>query len=453
MNRTFFFIISLLLSTHFLFSQSDPLTKPSAQQLRWHEMQYYMFIHFGVNSFTNLEWGEGAENPKIFNPQNLDSRQWARIAKKAGMKAIILTVKHHDGFCLWPSAYTEHDVTNSSWKNGKGDVLKELSAACKEYGIKLGFYISPWDRNNPIYGKDDQAYNTYFKNQLKEILTQYGPIFEVWFDGANGDRENPEKYQAYDWTGFNETIRSLQPDALIFGAGYADIRWVGNERGVASETNWNTFDSKQRNPSEDAPIPLLQTGIKNGDLWWPAETDVSIRPGWFYHPEEDTKVKSADQLEKIYFESVGRNTNLLLNIPIDREGLVNAADSIALMQLRVRLDATFIDNKIPLNKKWKLENNAVTLELKENKPFDVISLKENISQGQIIDGWKVEAWVDNQWVLLGEATTVGYQRWLILPKTTAPKIRIRFENTLPTNQLLDVNLYLRASPNPLLDKK
>ena len=453
MNRTFFFVISLLLSTHFLFSQSATLTKPSAQQLRWHEMQYYMFIHFGVNSFTNLEWGEGAENPKIFNPQNLDSRQWARIAKKAGMKAIILTVKHHDGFCLWPSAYTEHDVANSSWKNGKGDVLKELSEACKEYGIKLGFYISPWDRNNPIYGKDDQAYNTYFNNQLKEILTQYGPIFEVWFDGANGDRENPEKYQVYDWTGFNKTIRSLQPDALIFGAGYADIRWVGNERGVASETNWSTFDSKQRNPSEDAPIPLLQAGIKNGDLWWPAETDVSIRPGWFYHPEEDTKVKSADQLEKIYFESVGRNTNLLLNIPIDREGLVNAADSIALMQLRARLDATFIDNKIEKLSKGKLENNAVVVELKGKKTFDVISLKENISQGQIIDGWKVEAWVDNQWVLLGEATTVGYQRWLILPKTTSPKIRISFKNPLTSRQLLDVNLYLRASPNPLLDKK
>lgn len=453
MNRTFLFFISLFLSTHFLFSQSTTLTKPSAQQLRWHEMQYYMFIHFGVNSFTNLEWGEGAENPKIFNPQNLDSRQWARIAQKAGMKAIILTVKHHDGFCLWPSAYTEHDVASSSWKGGKGDVLKELSEACKEYGIKLGFYISPWDRNNPIYGKDDQAYNTYFNNQLKEILTQYGPIFEVWFDGANGDRANPEKYQAYDWTGFNKTIRSLQPDALIFGAGYADIRWVGNERGVASETNWNTFDSKQRNPSEDAPIPLLQAGIKNGDLWWPAETDVSIRPGWFYHPEEDTKVKSADQLEKIYFESVGRNTNLLLNIPIDREGLVNAADSIALMQLRARLDATFIDNKIENLSKGKLENNAVVVELKGKKTFDVISLMENISQGQIIDGWKVEAWVDNQWVLLGEATTVGYQRWLILPKTTSSKIRVRFDNPLPSSQLSDVNLYLRASLNPLLDKK
>jgi alpha-L-fucosidase len=453
MNRTFFFIISLLLSTHFLISQSAPLTKPSAQQLRWHEMQYYMFIHFGVNSFTNLEWGEGAENPKIFNPTNLDTRQWASIAKKAGMKAIILTVKHHDGFCLWPSAYTEHDVANSSWKNGKGDVLKELSEACKEYGIKLGFYISPWDRNNPIYGKDDLAYNTYFKNQLKEILTQYGPIFEVWFDGANGDRENPEKYQVYDWKGFGETIRSLQPEAVIFGAGYADLRWVGNERGVASETNWCTFDSKQRNPSEDAPIPLLQAGIKNGDLWWPAETDVSIRPGWFYHPEEDTKVKSVDQLEKIYFESVGRNTNLLLNIPIDREGLVNAADSIALMQLRARLDATFIDNKLEKLSKGTPDNNAFVVELKGKKTFDVISLKENISQGQTIDGWKVEAWVDKQWVLLGEATTVGYQRWLILPKTTSPKIRISFENPLSSRQLLDVNLYLRASPNPLLDKK
>ncbi|MEY3321625.1 MAG: hypothetical protein RLZZ417_1208 [Bacteroidota bacterium] len=452
MNRFFLLFSAILFSSQLLVSQTTPLTKPSPQQLRWHEMQYYMFIHFGVNSFTNLEWGEGAENPKIFNPKNLDCNQWARIAKQAGMKAIILTVKHHDGFCLWPSAYTDHDVSNSDWKNGKGDVLKELSEACKAYGLKLGFYISPWDRNNPIYGKDDQAYNTYFNNQLKEILTQYGPIFEVWFDGANGDRENPEKYQVYDWKGFGQTIRSLQPEAVIFGAGYADLRWVGNERGVASETNWCTFDSKQRNPSEDAPIPLLQAGIKNGDLWWPAETDVSIRPGWFYHPEEDTKVKSVDQLEKIYFESVGRNTNLLLNIPIDREGLVNAADSVALMQLRKRLDATFVENKIPTNKKWKMENNSVTIDLKGNKSFDVISLKENISQGQLIDGWKVEAWVHDKWVFLGEATTVGFQRWIILPKTTASKIRIRFVEPIPTNQILDVNLYLRSTANPLLVK-
>jgi alpha-L-fucosidase len=452
MNRFFFFLLALTAQLHLLFSQSAPLAKPSVQQLRWHEMEYYMFIHFGVNSFTNLEWGEGAENPTVFNPKKLDCRQWASIAKKAGMKAIILTVKHHDGFCLWPSAYTEHDVANSSWRNGKGDLLKELSAACKEYGLKLGFYISPWDRNNPIYGKDDQAYNAYFNNQLKEILTQYGPVFEVWFDGANGDRENPEKYQAYDWTGFKQTIRSLQPDAVIFGAGYADLRWVGNERGIASETNWCTFDSKQRNPSEDAPIPLLQAGIKDGDLWWPAETDVSIRPGWFYHPEEDTRVKSTDQLEKIYFESVGRNTNLLLNIPIDRDGLVNPADSIALMQLRARLDATFSQN-IALKSKKNWEKNILTLDLKEKSTFDVISLKENISQGQMIDGWKVEAWVDQKWISLGEGTTVGYQRWLILPKTTSSKIRIHFMHPIPEDQVLRVDLFKRGMSNPLLDKE
>jgi alpha-L-fucosidase len=452
MNRCALIFIVLSSQFQLLNSQAAPLTKPSMQQLRWHDMQYYMFIHFGVNSFTNVEWGEGAENPGVFNPKRLDCRQWAGIAKKAGMKAIILTVKHHDGFCLWPSAYTEHDVVNSSWKNGKGDLLKELSAACKEFGLKLGFYISPWDRNNPIYGKDDQAYNTYFNNQLKEILTQYGPIFEVWFDGANGDRENPEKYQTYDWLGFKQTIRSLQPDAVIFGAGFADLRWVGNERGFASETNWCTFDAKQRNPNEDAPIPLLQTGIKNGDLWWPAETDVSIRPGWFYHPEEDTKVKSTDQLEKIYFESVGRNTNLLLNIPIDRDGLVHPADSAALMQLRGRLDATFKQN-IALNSKRNWKNNMLTLTLKEKSTFDVISLKENIREGQMIDGWSVEARVGKQWIPLGAGTTVGYQRWLILPKTTASILRIHFKHPIPEEQVLGVELYKRGTSNPLLDKK
>jgi len=435
-----------------LLSQAQQPAIPSASQLRWHKLEYYMFIHFGVNTFTDLEWGEGAENPAVFHPKALDCRQWARIAKAAGMRAIILTVKHHDGFCLWPSAYTRHSVASSRWRDGRGDVLKELSEACREYGLGLGFYISPWDRNNPIYGKDDKAYNAYFNGQLEEILTGYGPIFEVWFDGANGDRNNPEKYQVYDWDTFGATIRKHQPEALLFGAGHADIRWVGNERGVAAETNWCTFDSRQRNPSEDAPIPLLQSGVKDGDLWWPAETDVSIRPGWFYHPKEDDRVKTVDQLEKIYFESVGRNTNLLLNVPIDRDGLVHPRDSAALMQLRSRIDATFLHHRISGATLNRISDREYRLSLDAAQTFDVISLKEHIARGQIIDGWQVEVLQGENWTKIGEATTIGYQRWIILPLTQASQLRIRFNHPLPADQLQEVNLYRRAAENPLLTK-
>jgi alpha-L-fucosidase len=327
-------------------------------------------------------------------------------------------------------------------------------------------YLSPWDRNNEFYGTPAYLTNVFYE-QLRELNTQYGPVFENWFDGANGgdgyyggkrDNRQIDRITYYNLNELWNIVRTTQPNSCILTDLGPDIRWVGNESGLAGETCWPTYTPKGR---ENIDMPGLgltryveaQFGHRGGKNWMPAECDVSIRPGWFYHPEEDTKVKSVDQLEKIYFESVGRNTNLLLNIPIDRNGLVNAADSAALMQLRKRLDATFVDSKIPLNKKWKMEANSITIELKANKTFDVLSLKENISQGQMIDGWKVEAWVNDKWVFLGEATTIGYQRWLILPKTTSSKIRIRFENTLPTNQLLDVNLYLRASPNPLLDKK
>lgn len=437
-----------------VFSQNTPFgAVPSPQQRAWHDMEYYAFIHFGVNTFTDLEWGKGAENPRIFNPSSLDCRQWARIAKAAGMRGIVLTAKHHDGFCLWPSAYTEHDVASSSWKNGRGDLVRELADACREYGLKMGVYISPWDRNNPIYGKDDAAYNTYFKNQLRELLGNYGPIFEVWFDGANGDKNDPEKYQEYDWKGFRQVVNELQPNAVIFGAGYADVRWVGNERGYAPETNWGTFDSARRNPNADAEIPLLQHGVKGGDLYWPAETDVSIRPGWFYHPEEDQRVKSADHLEAIYYQSVGHNTNLILNIPIDRRGLVHPADSTAMLQLKSRLDQTFTralakDAKI----NWPDTRTAI-IELPDSRTFNVLTIQEKIESGQRVEAWEVDAWVNNTWKTIGTATTIGHRRWLNVPATHTHKLRIRFTAALADPIIASIGLYFRPHQNYLLESK
>ena len=454
MFRHLALLLSFPLFMSSLFAQDKPFGPvPTPQQRAWHDMEYYAFIHFGVNTFTNLEWGKGAENPALFNPSALDCRQWARIAKASGMKGIVLTVKHHDGFCLWPSAYTSHDVASSPWKQGKGDLVRDLADACREYGLKMGVYISPWDRNNPLYGKDDAAYNAYFKNQLRELLGNYGPIFEVWFDGANGDRNDPEKYQEYDWTGFRAVVNELQPNAVIFGAGYSDLRWVGNERGYAAATNWATFDSKKRNPNADAPIPLLQEGVKGGDIYWPAETDVSIRPGWFYHPEEDSRVKSPDHLETIYYQSVGHNTNLILNIPIDRRGRVHPADSAAMMALKKRIDQTFSTNLAAGAKQSWVDARTLELQLPGPHAFNVLKIRERIELGQRVEAWEVDAWSNNSWLPIGGATTIGHQRWLNLPTTTTSRLRIRFTSALADPRIAEVALFHRPHANYLLESE
>ena len=296
-------------------------------------MEFYAFVHFNMNTFTNMEWGFGNENPELFNPTDLDCRQWARVCKEAGMKGIILTAKHHDGFCLWPSEYTEHSVKNSPWKNGKGDVVRELSEACKEYGLKMGIYLSPWDRNNADYGKPE--YITYFRNQLRELLTNYGDIFEVWFDGANGgtgyygganEERRIDRTTYYDWENTRKIVRELQPMACMFSDAGPDIRWVGNEQGWAGKTNWCTLNRDDFAPGVVSDLKFLQQGQEDGTDWVPAEVDVSIRPGWYYHPSEDHKVKSLPQLLDIYYHSVGRNASFLLNLPVDKRGLVNEND-------------------------------------------------------------------------------------------------------------------------------
>jgi len=315
---------------------------PSKAQQNWQEMEYYMFIHFGPNTFTDREWGHGDEDPQIFNPTQLDARQWARTAKLAGMKAIIITAKHHDGFCLWPSKYSTHTVRESKWKDGKGDVLRELSAACKEYGLKFGVYLSPWDRNHPAYGTPE--YNQVFSNTLNEVLSGYGPVFEQWFDGANGEGPNGRK-QVYDWPLFHSVVYRNQPNAIIFSDVGPGCRWVGNENGFAGATNWSTLNVKGFEPGKNAPATtILNRGDEDGEQWVPAESDVSIRPGWFYSAATDDKVKSLAQLLEIYYASVGRNSNLLLNVPVDRRGLIHANDSTRLMEFRRLLNETFKTN-------------------------------------------------------------------------------------------------------------
>ena len=326
------------------FSQTKPFNSPipTKQQLAWHEMEFYLFAHFGPNTFTDKEWGEGTEPEDIFNPTNLDCRQWCRVAKAAGAKGIIITAKHHDGFCLWPSKYSTHTVRESKWKNGKGDVLKELSQACKEYGLKFGVYISPWDRNHPKYGTAE--YNDVFVNMMKEIFTNYGPIWELWWDGANGEGPNGKK-QVYDWDRFKKTVRQLSPNTLIFSDVGPDIRWCGNEKGIVGETNSNLLDTVGFTPGAGAPpVDTLNRGNVNGKVWIPAECDVSIRPGWFYHQEEDGKVKTPDDLFQLYLKSVGRGANLLLNVPPDRTGRINEKDSIALVEFKKLKDGGFRNN-------------------------------------------------------------------------------------------------------------
>ena len=451
---------------------------PAERQLSWHDQEYYAFVHFNINTFSDLEWGHGTEPPTIFNPTQLDCRQWARIAKAAGMKGIIITAKHHDGFCLWPSAFTEHSVRNSPWRDGKGDVLRELSDACKEYGLKMGVYLSPWDRNNPKYGTPE--YNGYFMQQLTEVLTGYGDIFEVWFDGANGEGPNGKK-QEYDWPAFIETVRKNQPNAVIFSDAGPDIRWVGTEAGFANPTNWATLNRDDYFPGTPRYMDL-RSGNRNGTHWLPAEVDVSIRPGWYYHKEEDRYVKSADHLELIYYQSVGRNANMLLNLPVDRRGLVHEADSAALMALKARLDATFSNNltagqqasadHIRQNLKDFAAQNAIdgnpetywatddadttgSIEIVLDAPakINVISLEEYIPLGQRVEGFNVEVWQDGHWAFAAEATTIGNKRLLRLPETTTDRVRVNITASMACPVISEIGLFYAPHPNPLLEPK
>jgi alpha-L-fucosidase len=431
------------------FSQNLPL--PSKYQLAWQELETTAFLHFTVNTFTGKEWGDGTESPSIFNPVDFDARKIVKVLKETGFKMAIITAKHHDGFCLWPSKYTGHSVKNSPWKNGKEDIVKEIANACKEYGIKFGFYLSPWDRNNPAYGTP--AYNDYYKNQLRELLTNYGEVSEVWFDGAKGENA---KDMEYDFKGFWKLVRQLQPGAVMFSDVGPGVRWVGNENGIAGETCWSMIDTLGMAPGK-ADSKYLNRGDKNGKDWIPPESDVSIRPGWFYHEEEDSKVKSPKTLVDLYYKSVGRNSLLLLNIPPNKRGLFSDADIKTLYEFRSILDETFKTNlaggKISKSLTDKNLKTYVTLQkdkpyimdLKKTISFDRISLQENIANGQRAEKVLLEYWDGKMWKKLSDCTTVGHKRLLKCDLVNTYKLRITILSSLQEVQLAEVGLY-KASP-------
>lgn len=410
---------------------------PSPQQLEWQQMELTAFLHFGINTFTDREWGDGKEDPALFNPTDLDAEQWVRELKEAGFKMVLLTAKHHDGFCLWPTKTTKHSVASSPWKDGKGDVVKELRDACTKYGMKFGVYLSPWDRNAECYG-DSPRYNEFFIEQLTELLTNYGEVHEVWFDGANGEGPNGKK-QVYDWDAFYKTIQRLQPKAVMAIMG-DDVRWVGNERGLGRETEWSatvlapgiyvrSAESNQRlgvhAKSQDLGSREM---LKNATelFWYPSEVDVSIRPGWFWHENENGKVKSLKHLADIYFQSVGYNSVLLLNIPPDRRGHIHEADVARLKEFAAYRQQVFADNRVQKGQKmWDaVSGDQREYELKSSSKINVVLLQEDIVRGQRVESFRVEARVEGQWQLLGEGTTVGYKRMLRFPMVEAEALRI-----------------------------
>lgn len=426
------------------------LPVPDENQLAWHEMEMNAFVHFTTNTFTGKEWGYGDESPTIFNPTAYDADQWVRTFKETGFKGVILTCKHHDGFCLWPSTYTEHSVKNSPWRNGEGDVVRDVMRACKKYELKFGVYLSPWDRNHADYGTP--AYLEYYRNQLKELFTNYGPVFEMWFDGANGgdgyyggkrEKRSIQGSTYYDWPTTLQLVRDIEPSILFFSDAGPGVRWVGNERGIAGETNWNTITPDTLYAGKAGIEKLLNQGSENGTHWIPAEVDVSIRKGWFYHPEEDTLVKTPEQLFEIYLTSVGRGSTLLLNVPPDKRGLVHEKDVASLQGFRELLKSEFKTN-LALTKKvtatsfrgedkryapnqvtdgnkdtyWTTNDDVMTgsleIELEKGQAIKYIVLQEDVRLGQRVKAFSVDILKGDQWKPVLTATTIGYKRILRL---------------------------------------
>lgn len=477
MKNTRWLILLLILS--FCAEKAAPpapvLPVPNEHQLAWQELEFYGFIHFNMNTFSDREWGFGDEKPEMFNPSELDPRQWARVASEAGMTGLIITAKHHDGFVLWPSAYTEHSVKNSPWKDGKGDLIKELSEACKEYGLKFGIYYSPWDRNHPDYGKPE--YITYMRNQLTELLSNYGDIFEVWFDGANGgdgyygganETRKVDKLTYYDWPVTYQLVRDLQPAAMLFGDAGPDVRWVGNEHGFAYETTWSNLMRDSVYGGMPEYSKKYAAGQENGTHWVPAEADVSIRPGWYYHKYEDHKVRTLPELLEIYYKSIGRNSSLLINFPVDRRGLIHENDVEAIMKLSAKIKEDFKVNLAahavitadkdrgtgygPQNVQdgdyetyWTLPDGSpqATLELEfgEETTFNRLLLQEYTPLGQRVKSFVLEKETNGNWEKIAEGTTVGYKRILRFPDVTATHVRIRFMDGKDIPVISEVGIY------------
>ncbi len=467
---------------------------PSARQLAWQERECIAFVHFGTNTFTDREWGTGTESPAVFNPTDLDTRQWVSVIKDAGMKMVIVTAKHHDGLCLWPSKYTEHSIKHSPWRAGKGDVVGDVAAACREFGVKFGVYLSPWDRHEPTYG-DSPKYNEHFRNQLRELLSNYGEVAEVWFDGACGEGPNGKK-QVYDWPSYYRLIRELQPAAVIAIMG-PDVRWVGTESGYGRETEWSVVpdvaqnldsiaEGSQQNTVDGAFVPGDLTG---GDLgsrekithakalaWYPSETDVSIRPGWFYHADQDNRVKTPEKLVDIYYSSVGRNSVLLLNIPPDKRGRIHDNDINSLVGMRKILDQTFRSNLLygaevkassegaGHSAACAVDNNdstywttdkgvsSATLEciLPAVQTFDRAMLQEYIRAGQRVERFHIDAWDGTRWAQFVQGTTIGYKRLLRFPAVRGGKLRLVIDESRTSPALSSFGVF-KAPPRVIVE--
>jgi len=456
---------------------------PSERQMKWHQMEMYAFLHFTTNTFTDKEWGYGDEPESVFNPTDFDADQIVGTLREAGFEGVILTAKHHDGFCLWPSAYTEHSVKNSRWKDGKGDVVKAISDACRIYQMKFGVYLSPWDRNYAGYGQPE--YITYYRNQLKELLTNYGNIFEVWWDGANGgdgyyggarETRKIDRSSYYQWDKLIPLVRELQPGACIFSDAGPDIRWVGNEKGFANDSCWETYTPLPAKGETKAVAGTTQwqigeTGTQNGKFWMPAEADVSIRPGWFYHPSENDKVKSLKELVEIYFHSVGNGASLNLNVPPDRTGRINPVDSTRLMEFHAWLKEAFDDN---LLRDAKVEASAtrgeseifdvrntidddsdtywatnddeksgtIVFQLPCQQTFNCFMVQEYIPLGQRITNFSVDVWQNGDWQTVANGSTIGYKKLVRFPMVTAKKVRFNIQNAMACPVISEAGLYL-----------
>lgn len=436
---------------------------PTKAQLEWHDMRMNAFIHFTINTFTDREWGMGSESPAEFNPTDINVDQWVSVLKDTGFKGVILTCKHHDGFCLWPSKYTEHNISNSSFK---GDIVKMVSDACKKYDLKFGIYLSPWDRNHKDYGKPE--YVTYYRNQLNELFDNYGPVFEMWFDGANGgdgyygganEKRRIDGSTYYDWPKTLDLVRSKNPDIIFFSDAGPGVRWVGNERGIAGETNWNNISIDTLYAGKAGIESLLNSGSEDGANWVPAETDVSIRPGWFYHSKEDSLVKTPQQLFDIYLTSVGRGSLLLLNIPPDRRGQFHENDVKALRGFKELLDSAFkvnlakdadaeatnvrgsgyeAANVIDGNNEtyWATDDDVrsaqLILKIGSVEQVKYVKIAEYIKLGQRVKSFRLLYHKDGKWLDLAQGTTIGHERILkVDAETDAIKLIIEDSRACP----------------------
>lgn len=433
---------------------------PTKQQYEWQKLELTAFIHFGINTFTGREWGDGSESPELFNPTDFNAEQWVVALKEGGFKMVVLTAKHHDGFCLWPTKTTEHSVANSLWRDGGGDVVRELKNAADKHNMKFGVYLSPWDRNAPSYG-DSPAYNQLFINQLTELLSNYGKVHEVWFDGANGEGPNGKK-QIYDWEAYYHVIDSLQPNAVkaIMGD---DVRWVGNESGLGRETEWSVTplraDIHDNAVEENNRLEISATAKDLGSrklvekaksiYWYPSEVDVSIRPGWFYHPEQDAQVKTLEHLVDIYYQSVGMNSVLLLNVPPDTRGLIHEVDVARLKEFGQYIKETFANNKMAeTHTYWKARNGDYKeYKIKEGETINTILLQEDIQKGQRVEVFKVEGLIDGEWKKLAEGTTIGYKRLLNFDDVAPKKIRVTLIEARFSANISEIGAYYAAPFN------